>query len=53
MSQDATQRAFFFHTTTPPTAIVAIKPRTTELGSGTLEMAPIKPFVLLSRPAVK
>ncbi len=45
-------RRRFFHCQPPATIPTAIKPRTDELGSGT-EIAPNRPSVLLSSPAVK
>ena len=46
-------RRRFFHRQLPARTPRAINPRTAELGSGTEEIAPNRPFVLLSSPAVK
>ena len=46
-------RRRFFHCQPPASVPAAIKPRSAELGSGTDEMAPRRPPVLLSTPAVK
>ena len=53
IDQDLVLRRRFFQRQPPVRTPRAINPRTAELGSGTEEIAPNRPFVLLSSPAVK